>query len=405
MKNMIKFICFLLLTVSTYANCDVAAYVWPAYHSDPRWREDLGLFSHGKGEWQNVYTSKPKFKGHKQPKVPLWGYEDESNPVVAARKIDAALAAGINVFFFDWYWYEGKPFLEAALNDGFLKAPNSERMKFCLMWANHGVNHTWDNTKAVKAKTPPFLNARISLDEFKKISKRIVEMYFKRKNYYKLDNKPLFCIFDWKNFINGVGGTEKAKEGISYLDKLCKDAGFDGVHVQLNQVAIEPKLPPIPNNPKPSFSEFCKFLNVSSATHYNWRMIVPIKGSGYAPIGTDGCEDMDYKKWGDESMSKLDYIQDRLGVPYFPVVTMGWDCNPRFPDGAYRAIASNNNPNDFERYLRIAKNWAEKNSRRLIIINAWNEYVEGAYLEPDSEFGYGFLNATARVFGGAGQSK
>ena len=84
---------------------------------------------------------------------------------------------------------------------------------------------------------------------------------------------------------------------------------------------------------------------------------------------------------------------------------MGWDCNPRFPDGAYRAIASNNNPNDFERYLRIAKNWAEKNSRRLIIINAWNEYVEGAYLEPDSEFGYGFLNATARVFGGAGQSK
>ncbi len=55
---------------------DVAAYVWPAYQPEPRWAE-LGIFSAGKGEWQNVWEAKPKWKGHNQPLKPLWGYENE----------------------------------------------------------------------------------------------------------------------------------------------------------------------------------------------------------------------------------------------------------------------------------------------------------------------------------------
>jgi len=81
---------------------DVAAIVWPAYQPEPRWAE-LGIFRHGVGEWQNVYEATPKFKGHNEPRTPLWGYENEADPIVVARKIDAALAAGINVFIYDWY--------------------------------------------------------------------------------------------------------------------------------------------------------------------------------------------------------------------------------------------------------------------------------------------------------------
>ena len=111
---------------------DVAAIVWPAYQPEPRWAE-LGIFGDGKGEWQNVYECKACAK-------PLWGYENEADPNVVARKIDAATAAGVNVFIYDWYWYGGRPFLEDALNEGFLKAPNRGRMKFYVMWANHDVN-------------------------------------------------------------------------------------------------------------------------------------------------------------------------------------------------------------------------------------------------------------------------
>ena len=73
------------------ASYDVAAYVWPAYQPEPRWAE-LDIFGAGKGEWQNVWEATPKWKGHVQPLKPLWGYEDESDPKVVEKKIDAAVS-------------------------------------------------------------------------------------------------------------------------------------------------------------------------------------------------------------------------------------------------------------------------------------------------------------------------
>ncbi len=69
--------------------------------------------------------------------MPLWGYEDESDPAVMARKIAAAADHGIAAFLFDWYWYDDGPFLGRALDEGFLRAPNVDRLKFAFMWANH----------------------------------------------------------------------------------------------------------------------------------------------------------------------------------------------------------------------------------------------------------------------------
>ena len=114
---------------------DVAAYVWPAYHPEPRWRE-LGIFADGKGEWQSLYEAEKRKDGDIWGVKPLWGYTDESNPVDVAHKIDAAVSSGVNVFIYDWYWFDDAPFLEGCLDNGFLKARNNDRMKFYLMWAN-----------------------------------------------------------------------------------------------------------------------------------------------------------------------------------------------------------------------------------------------------------------------------
>ena len=111
---------------------DVAAFYWPAYHYEPRLES---IFPEKRGEWEIIYHAKPKEAGHLQPKVPLWGYPDESDPKVMDRKIDAAVSHGVNVFIFDWYWYEGRPLLEDCINNGFLKS-NNDRMKFYIMWAN-----------------------------------------------------------------------------------------------------------------------------------------------------------------------------------------------------------------------------------------------------------------------------
>ena len=144
----------LLAASAAAAQYDVAAYVWPAYQPEPRWAE-LDIFPEGIGEWQNVKEAVPKWKGHVQPLKPLWGYENEADPAVVARKIDAAVAHGVNVFIYDWYWYGHRPFLESALDDGFLGAPNNGRMRFFLMWANHHVNKLWDNRVADKHWSSP----------------------------------------------------------------------------------------------------------------------------------------------------------------------------------------------------------------------------------------------------------
>jgi hypothetical protein len=100
----------------------LAAYYVPNYHVDPRNEAPYGP---GWTEWELVRGATARFPGHRQPKVPLWGYEDESDPAVFARKIDEGADHGIDCFLFDWYWYDDGPFLNRALERGFMQAGNT----------------------------------------------------------------------------------------------------------------------------------------------------------------------------------------------------------------------------------------------------------------------------------------
>ena len=102
---------------------DIAAFVWPSYHPDDRAKI---FWPMGIGEWETVMKNKAKFEKHEQPRFPLWGYINEADPYVAEMEINAAADHGVNVFIFEWYWYDGMPFLEGHLNNGFLKARNND---------------------------------------------------------------------------------------------------------------------------------------------------------------------------------------------------------------------------------------------------------------------------------------
>ena len=123
-----KFYFFLLISVILLFSCDskkseiklndkitVAAYYFPNYHTgDPR--NDLNK---GKNwsEWELVKAAKPRFPNHQQPKVPEWGFSDEKDPKVMAKKIEAAVSHGIDCFIFDWYMYEDGPFLNRCIDE------------------------------------------------------------------------------------------------------------------------------------------------------------------------------------------------------------------------------------------------------------------------------------------------
>ncbi len=112
----------------------VASYYFPNYHLGDARNEKL------KGrewsEWELVKAARPRFPGHHQPNVPLWGYTDESDPKTMAQKIGTAADHGIDAFIFDWYYYEDGLYLERGLEKGFFGAANNRRLKFALMWAN-----------------------------------------------------------------------------------------------------------------------------------------------------------------------------------------------------------------------------------------------------------------------------
>ena len=361
------------------AEYDVAAYVWPAYHNEPRWKE-LGLFADGKGEWQNVYEAKPKWDGHRQPLVPLWGYENEADPKVVEKKIDAAVSHGVNVFIYDWYWYGGRPFLEDALDKGFLGAPSNGKMKFFIMWANHHVNWLWDNKVEDKKWEEPRWRSWVSAEEFKTLTKRWMEKYFSRPNYYRIGGKPVLMIYEVGTFVEGVGGVEAAAKALSDFRDDCAKAGLGGAHLMVCDYKLDPAQ--------------LKRLGVDSATIYNFVH------------WSDPNGNPDYAKWAAKGAERFDAAQKELCLPcYFAHASVGWDTNPRYPASCATPTAMDSTPAKFEASLRRAKAWCDANTPegcpKLITVNSWNEWTEGSYLEPDTHFKFGYLEAVKRVFGSA----
>ena len=105
---------------------------WHVYPQGEKW------FGKNWTEWEFVKTAKPRFKGHKQPMTPLLGYLDGKSPVDVGKEIELASNSGIDVFLFDWYFYgNGIQTMSESLEHGFLKAPNTDKMKFAIMWCYH----------------------------------------------------------------------------------------------------------------------------------------------------------------------------------------------------------------------------------------------------------------------------
>jgi hypothetical protein len=361
---------------------DVAAYVWPAYQPDARFN-DIGVFKDGKGEWEAIYNAKSKFTGHNQPHVPLWGYTNEADPKAVAQKIDAAVSHGVNVFIYDWYWYDGKPFLENGLNKGFLGAPNNQKMKFYLMWANHDHNSYLDYTAADKTKI--YWRGAVDRATFNTIVDHVIKDYFSKPNYYKINGEPVFSIYELSTFINGIGGIKEAKEALDYFIQKTKDAGFPGLHLQgVLWSAIPTALSAVPGDTTSTQNNTILDVGIKSLTNYQWCHYVPLDR---------------YDRWGNKAIEGWAKFSKEFTVPFFPHVSVSWDPNPRFP-GKLQGMVTEANPADFKRFLLQAKAYVDSHpdQPKLITINAWNEWAEGSYLEPDKQHGFSYLSVVKEVF-------
>ena len=369
----------------------VFAYFFPNWHSDPhtaRW------FGNAWTEWDLLREAAARFPGHRQPRVPADGERDESDPVEMARQIELARQHGIDGFMFDYYWYEDGPFLESALHDGFMKAPNRDQLGFALMWANHELHNLFPASRA--DRSGPLVHGANTRKSFDDMTDHVINEYFSQPNYLRIAGKPWFSIYELGSLIAGLGGIEATRDALEDFQRKAREAGHPGVHID----AVMWGLDMLPGSVGlRNAAEAVQSLDLDSGSSYVWiHHISPEKH--HFPVG-------DWDMVAQEAFTAYEDYASTLGVPFYPNVTVGWDSSPRassadpFEPGPYPWLpVFDGTPAQFKAGLERARTFCERHhaSESMILINAWNEWTEGSALLPDRENGTRFLEAVRDVF-------
>jgi hypothetical protein len=300
-------------------------------------------------------------------------------------QIDAAADHGVNTFIYDWYWYDRRPFLEDCLNEGYLKARNNHRVNFYLMWANHDATSLWDKRNSHQL-SQVIWDAALDRHEFERVCTRIIEKYLGHPSYYRIDGKPVFSIYHLESLIRGLGGVEEARDALDWFRRKAESAGLGGLHLQAVLFkGMSSGATGIPGEHIQVQHQVVDRLGFDSLTHYQWCHIAVPKG--------------DYTDLGNKAVEEWKFVSNQYKAPYFPHVAMGWDSNSRVVD-LRESIITGNEPDKFEHFLRLAKESIDTHPGQppLITINSWNEWSESSYIQPDTEHGYGYLEAIKRTF-------
>ena len=367
---------------------------WHRYAKGDEWFSSKWSWS--QGEWAFVKDAKPRFAGHKQPLRPYAGFLDESNPADMAKDIALAANAGIGVFLYDYYWYDGKVTQEDALEKGFLGAPNRDRMKFALMWCYHERNDQFRPELGKPRRR--LMSLAHTPEEFQGLIAHSVKHYFPRPEYWRLDGKLFFSIYNAPYFTKNHGGdAAKIRAELDAARAQVRAAGLGEVHFNAQNPRSVGQI---------AFLKECGFDSVTDYNHNTY--ILPPKEANARR--QKGQWEVDYADALPHSRARWTEMA-KGALPYFPQVTTGWDSTPRCrPDEPYpwkkdeypySMTFRNNTPDLFRRHLADAKAFAEQDPKNpgVVYVNGWNEYTEGTYLVPNNFDSDGFLRAVADVFG------
>lgn len=356
---------------------EIVAIYFPGYHQDDHYDS---WFGEGWNEWRLLAQAPQRFPGQRILR-PAWGDFDEADPGWMAKQVGLAGDNSIDVFLFDWYWYSGVKLLERPLERGFLQATNQGRLKFALMWANHD----WRNYfPAPSDQDPPMLlPARSSSRDFSRMIDYCLTSYFIRTNYWRVSGAVYFGVFETDKLIEQLGGPAATRKALEAARQQVRRAGVDGIHFAAFHSApvVLPKI---------------KEAGFDSVTTYN------LTSSGKATL-----PDKPLDQYSDlvDSHTEFWKSMDTGILPYMPIVTLGWDCTPRWTKDApfppqrnaypYGSVLVSNTPAEFARLVRLAQRHVRSSPSPPpgILVNAWNEWTEGSALLPERVYGTAFLDA------------
>ena len=369
---------------------EIAAYVFPNYHASALHNK---IYAPGWTEYNLIRSARPWFEGHQQPRTPLLGELDESLPSTWEVYNRLCKSSGIDVLLWDWYWYDGKPCLHEALEEGFLEADNRNDVKFACMWTNHPwyILYPTKQTNGQNAYPPSFDAPDFSYEEAFRSLSYIVTRYFNQSNYWKIDGKPVICIWDARRLEQrlGLAGVQRL---FTELREFARKQGHAGIHFHITGFSSA--------NMKAT-----GYNTVGSYNPLDWIAGRFQPNEIELPDYGVAAADVAYKLWPEHHRD--------FDIPYVPAIGAGWDSTPRYVKPSVRpskgdrkawpgcTIFVNESPAAFKAFVQSSFAYLNRHPEvpRFVTIACFNEWSEGHYLLPDNRFGYGMLNALGEAVG------
>ena len=338
----------------------VFAFYLPQFHPIP---ENDRWWGKGFTEWSRVTRARPQFAGHYQPHLPeRLGFYDLRLPEVRARQAALAGAHGIHGFCYYYYRFGAKTLLERPLTE--MLASGEPDFPFCLCWANENWTRRWDGGERellIEQRYGPELDTGLIED---------LMPFFRDRRYLRVRGAPVLLVYRPSAIPEPLATTARWR-------RAAWQQGLPDLHLV---AALTFGL----QDPKP--------LGFDAAVEF------PPHGE---PPNSCAVEGLDPRFSGAIHNFRA-VVSRRLALPPPPfrlyrTAMAGWDNTPRL--GRRATVFHGASPGAYEEWLHALVTAArlEHPEHRLVFINAWNEWAEGAHIEPDVRFGSGYLEATRRA--------
>lgn len=343
------------------------AYYLPQFHPIP---ENDTWWGKGFTEWTNVTKARPLFRGHEQPKLPSdLGFYDLRVPEVREAQAELARQYGIEGFCYWHYWFNGRRILNRPLDD--IRASGKPDFPFCIGWANESWTRRWTGEEK-----EILLKQTYSPEDDLAHARWLAEL-FADPRYIRLGGRPVFILYRAHGLPEARRTTdairaESVRLGLPEPYIIGRDTFAAGQDLRSYGCDIT-------EYASPSLGSLPRMNRISLRRDivHNLRL---------------GVRDPYLKVYDYEESCRL-MERDRPKHPHIRCFFAGWDNTPR--RGRQAIILKNATPEAFGRGLRVVLDSLrdEPSDRRIVFINAWNEWAEGMVLEPSMRHGHGFLEA------------
>lgn len=355
----------------------VIAMYLPQYHQIP---ENDEFWGRGYTDWVSVKKAKPQYRGHVEPRIPLNdNYYDLAKKENVAWQAKIAKEHGVEGFGIYHYWFNNEKNLLTKPSQIILENKDID-IDFMFVWDNSCWKRSWSNVKGndwssleenqAEHKGPAILIPYIlGTEKDWENHFNYLLPFFKDQRYIKKDNRPVFMIFNYDSDI------EKMSE---YWDKLAKKNGFDGIYV-IYRYYFKSRIPSHLNRYE---------YQPHGASWWSGLTFKRVYYKILAMLKIDGLQIYNYDKvW----KRILETARKRKAPNFYHGGFVDYDDTPR--RGPKAKIIKRGTPRKFRKYMSELLSVSKQQKKEWVFVTAWNEWGEGAYLEPDTINKYAYLDA------------